>query len=253
MNNLIPEKRMDRNGKLVTKHVKSAPSASNVASKIPAPSVGGSAKAVAISQARRPVYKEIMQRTGSAIRMKAKDWDYVRQYLAPLSDDELSGLVEAMNYSREFSGTISEKYFKIAIRSGHVVNAVQSMKTILSGASPADYSDPHKTFGGVMLGGAERLLEDDWTIPEGKENAVRARLLATQAIIEHCGHADGTVQMSPIGAYHLNSFELGNFIHENADRGDEIVAAIQSRRSADPGILRELMNHDVKSLNDGVL
>lgn len=242
---------MDKNGKLVTKHVRSTPSITSGASKIPAPSVSSSKPT--ISKERRPIYKDIMQRTGSAIKMKQKDWDYVRERLAPLSDDELQGLVDVMDRSSEFSRTINEKYFKMAIRSGHVLNAVDTMNTFLSGASPEDYDDPHKTFGGVMLGGAERLLNHDWTIPEGKEDAIRTRLLATQTIIESCGYGDDAVQVTPIMSYHLKSLELGNFIHENADRGDDIIAAIRSRRSTDPGMLRELMDHDVKSLNSGVL
>lgn len=58
MNNLVPEKRLDRNGKLVTKHVRSTPRQGSTRSAIPAPTADAKTSAKTATRAYKPLPRQ---------------------------------------------------------------------------------------------------------------------------------------------------------------------------------------------------
>lgn len=252
MGNLRAEQRVDVNGRLVTRHVRNDGDKPVSRTSIPAPTVGS--KAV-ITKARRPVYADIMTLIGS-YKLGVKDWNTVRTHLVHLTDSELSEVRDAMNQLSGVFPSVNQNFMKTAVQNGHALNAARLAKAVCDDAEHAGFKDPNRTLGGVLLGAVEMkmLEEDDWSTPEGRNDPIKAKLLVTQAILEAKPDSfSESVRRSVLNTFTLNNYELGNLIEENPQRSMEIVQAITSRKTADAGTIRELMNHDVKSLMDGVL
>ena len=242
---------MDANGKLVTRHVRDGIEQPAQRRAIPAPAVPSKRT---ITKALRPVYADIMTMCTSQT-LGMKDWETVRNHLVPLSNDELSEVQDAMTNMRDNFPSVNREFMKIAIQNGHALNAARVVNAVCDGISTSGLTDPHQTLGGALLGAVEmKMLEDDWSFPEGREEHVRARVLAVQATVEACPttYTDG-VRRSVLNTYTLKNYELGNLIEEKIDRADDIVQAILSRQTTDAGLIRELLDHDVRSLTSGVL
>jgi hypothetical protein len=252
MGNLRAEQRVDVNGKLVTRHVRDGATQAASRSAIPAP---GITSKPSITKARRPIYADIMILTG-VHKLTAADWGVVRNNLVHLSDDELGEVRDVMD---RFSGdlrSVPQNFMKVAIRNGHALEAARLAKSLCEAGESAGFTDSNRTFGGVLLGAVEMKMldEDDWSAPEGRAANVKARLLVTQAILESMPDSfSESVRMSVMHTFTLKDYELGNLIDEDPERYPEIIEAIQSRQTTDTGMIRELMDHDVKSLTSGVL
>lgn len=241
---------MDANGKLVTRHVRDGIEQSVQRRAIPAPTVPAKRT---ITKALRPVYADIMTMCTSQAP-KIQDWETVRNHLVPLSNDELSEVQDAMISMRDNFPSVNREFMKIAIKNGHALHAARVINAVCDGISTSGLTDPHKTLGGALLGAVEmKMLDDDWSFPEGRKEHVRARVLAVQAIIEACPTTLDGVRRSVLNTYTLNNYELGNLIEEKVDQSDDIVQAILSRQTSDAGLIRELLDHDVRSLTSGVL
>ena len=250
MNNLVPEKRVDKNGVLTTKHVKAVLTATSSRSAIPAPTV--SAKPT-ITKVRRPVYTDIMTATG-VFKMTNKDWDVVRKGLLPLSDDELAEVHGVVTrFAKEYR-SLNWSFMKLAIRNGGALEAARSMDYICGEAHAKGLPDTNKTFGDILIGLVEReQLVKDFALPEDRKESIKATALTTQAILEYADNYNTVIERTVVNSYHLKNYELAGFIRENAERCDDIVNAIKARGTVDVGMLRELLSHDVKSLTSGVL
>lgn len=249
MSNLVPEKRMDRNGKLVTKHVRNGGPAPATRSAIPAPSVFSRP---VITKERRPVYTAIMKASGK-FKMSTSDWDSVRKNLLPLSDEELAEVHEAVQQFSETTPSVNWDYMKLAIRNGTALEAARTAKAILD-SSGDSIPDTNKTLGRVLVGAvAYKILDEDFSFREDQEDYAKAMVLVTQGVLDYASNYADVISNNVIGMLHMNDYEMTKFVQENKDRPEEIVDALRARGNADPGILRELIDHDVKSLTGGVL
>lgn len=250
MSNLVPEKRMDRNGKLVTKHVRNGGPAPAARSAIPAPSVFSRP---VITKERRPVYTAIMKASGK-FKMSTSDWDSVRKNLLPLSDEELAEVSRTMDKFSSRLTSVNHSFMSVAIRNGYALEAARTAELICGGAETAGMTDPHRMFGDTLLGAMHlRMVDETFSIPEGQESKVRANVLVTEAILESCNPRDMPISKNVMGHLYLDDHELKVFVHDNADRADDMVRVIQERKTADVGTIREIMEQDVKSLTGGVL
>ena len=83
MNNLIPEKRLDKNGVLTTKHVRAVPKASGSLSNVPAPSLGGAVP----GQANKGVGKTFKPRPGQTKQQRYS----ISTTMNPISPELLAG------------------------------------------------------------------------------------------------------------------------------------------------------------------
>jgi hypothetical protein len=250
MNNLVPEKRLDKNGVLTTKHVRAVLTATSSRTAIPAPTA--SAKPT-ITKARRPIYSDIMTATG-VFKMTNKDWDVVREGLLPLSDEELSEVHGIVARFADEYPSVNWNFMKLAIRNGKTLAAARSAEYICGEAHMKGLPDTNKTLGEILTGLVEReQLVKDFSLPEDRAESIKATALVTQAILEYADNYNAAIQRTVVNTYHLKDHELAGFIRENADRSDDIVNAIRARGTVDVGMLRELLDHDVKSLTSGVL
>lgn len=250
MTNLVPEKRLDKNGVLTTKHVRAVLTATSSRTAIPAPTA--SAKPT-ITKARRPVYSDIMTATG-VFKMTNKDWDVVREGLLPLSDDELAEVHDTVTrFSKEYP-SVNRTFMRLAIRNGKTLEAARSAEYICGDSHTKGLPDTNQTLGEILIGLVEReQLVKDFSLPEGREETIKATALVTQAVLEYADNYNAAIQRTVVNTYHLKDYELAGFVRENADRSDDIVNAIRARGTVDVGMLRELLDHDVKSLTSGVL
>lgn len=251
MTHLVPEKRVDKNGVLTTKHVRATPTTPSSRTAIPAPTV---ASKPTITKARRPVYTDIMTATG-VFKMTNKDWDIVRGGLLPLSDDELAEVHSVVAKFRDDCPSINWLFMKLAIRAGKPLDAARSALYVCGEMKAKEIPDTNRTMGGILTGlvANEQHGGIEFSIPEDRAESIKATALVTQAVLEYADNRLSLVTQTVVNSYHMKDYELLSFIRENADRADEIVDLIRARGTANAGLLRELLDHDVKSLTSGVL
>lgn len=186
--------------------------------------------------------------------MTNKDWDVVREGLLPLSDDELEEVNGVVAKLKNEYPSVNWGFMKLAIRNGGALEAARTARYICGDAHAKGLPDTNKTFGEILVGLVEReQLVKDFALPEDRAENIKATALVTQAILEYADNYNAAITRTVINTYHLKDHELVGFIGENTDRADDIVNAIRARGTVDVGMLRELLDHDVKSLTSGVL
>lgn len=192
--NLTPEQRLDKNGRLVTRHVLSAPHSASPAPIVPAPTLG----TVGISEA--PQSEDVASRLEPII---------ARSYLSSIGQDELTRLLSELGESdiQNLVGTLVQE----GVLRDPLVEKISHQKEKL----PADHfsrwlrrmNDNHTRIYDDYCAEVKRWQKDDYIQPDRSSGSLKAMSIVDG--VEH--YADLGVELS--ASQENDLMTLTNHIH----------------------------------------
>lgn len=252
MGNLIPEQRADKNGRVVTKHVKTGPHAKTSAGALPKPSLQSPVTAITPSMQTR-ITNRIIKATGfPQFRYLdgARIIENTLAYLARRSPEDFLALDEEMKHADPWlrrnwavtldsisfapTGTPEKDMLPIFLRTKLIVRVTAKL-------TEDDGAEPDAT---ALRGAALRGLISKIAVDE--EDAVRAALVATWILPR-------TANGSYLGAEFLPDNDSLRFIKANYEKVMDYRQALRARGSIDPEVMEEIINTRTPSLSSGVL
>ena len=278
MNNLMPEQRPDKNGKIVTRHVKVDVSGHSINLPLPAPVVPPAPVESEMESLRWDLTSAIMEAT-----VRYEDWgrgdeddfdindgegirsdgiffhldgypDYLIKSLDELRREDPNGKFHTIASMIADQGE-DEKFIDNFIEFGELdddddsglnVALVRSLDHYLPLASHGRY-----------LGHATHIRDADPEVQEG----VRALLSVARHLAEVSHSEDFDEKEFKLIPHNydfhaapvITNLDLVDFIMDNPKKATEIGNAISKRRVFDPEAIRGIMEHPEQALADGVL
>lgn len=230
--NLIPERRIDKNGKVVTRHVRAQEHATERRD-FPAPSFSQPATDALILKfvETLPEYGMDSVKAGAILReldnySNSLLSDVIDSYLC-CSKDERAVWRVALNSGRP-DGGVNERHYR------RMIEMVQLSVALFPNAPPGYRS--HKA-----LIAAEKAEEMTGRSP-GEPDYDYAKAWAIIREVE---------KLEPTGF--VDRDDDVNFIGSNLDEVMPLIPELLKRKTASPGVIRELLGARVPAIRDGVL
>ena len=264
MSNLIPTPRADKNGKVVTRHVKCDVSKRNLGAGIPAPTSATAVKENAESLDR------LQTKLAEWIIEDTKDFDALMDgdYDGDLEDERVSMKYYLNSMSPEFLRYLERIHSEELWRFEAIARLIEkresemTIKNILAFSHLVGrYPDEKEVY--VKSLDSYPQLEQYKPLHEADEvvhSKVRALLEVTNTIVNTADASelhDAIHMVSHANRYKtspvISSKELVDFILENHERSPEITAAIESRKVYDSESLRVILDHPEQALSNGAL
>lgn len=256
MGNLVPEQRTDKNGHLVTRHVKSGNKTSALGSHLPKPSIPASAPELTPAMQTR-VTNQIIKATGDrphAYLNGNKIITNTLAYLARRSPEEFLALNAELKTADPW----------LRLNWGATLDSISfAPPRHLTGEAEKDML-PYFRRTKVIVGVVSKLTEDDGIEPDGTalrgaalrgliskiepddEDTVRAALVATWIL-----------PRTPNGSYAGTEFapddESLEFIKANYERVMDYRHVLRTRGSIDPEVMSDILSTRTPSISSGVL
>jgi hypothetical protein len=262
MNNLIPVRRMDKNGVMSTKWVTASPEASSGRGSIPAPSLPASRPdpkiyspkygfEIGIGQSEVSVmYSRSMIRHQTTHRLDDIDPQVLQALEYLIQDAKDRGLANQVEAEVKTAFNIVGSHLQRGSSNPYVALdnlAVFGDAVVQPGCKHDDIT--------ALVAGLEPYFEArDFLRDASDEDREKAVLLVTAA------SRINAPMVAARGTYYdddrtigIDSREMNDFILSRPDDVERIVQAVNERKSLDVGLIRGILDHGQQSLRSGLL
>jgi hypothetical protein len=256
MGNLMPEQRADKNGRVVTRHVRDSASGPNAATSLPKPSLSVVPLAITPSMQAR-ITNRIIKNT-ELQQFRYLDGDSILKknlaYLARRSPKEFLALDEEIKSSDQW----------MRLNWAATLNSISFAPPRLLAGKPEQDMLPFFLRTKVIVGVTAKLTEEDGIEPDGTalrgaalrgligkiraddNDTVRAALVATWI-------RPRTDNGSYFGSDFLPDNDSLNFIKSNYEKVMDYRHALRTRGSIEPEVMEAIISTRTPSLSSGVL